>query len=109
MAKIIVSIDHSLTKDKLAAVAKEIADGLGVMEDDILVVRSGVSVAVVDVPAAMLEARKKRDAEKDAEAKKAAEEAAKAAAETPAAEGEPLAPKEVVHKKHKHGHHEEKA
>lgn len=49
MAKIIVSIDA--TDEKRAAVAKLVADALGVPVADVVLVPAGCSVSVVDVPA----------------------------------------------------------
>jgi hypothetical protein len=49
MAKIFVSIDA--TDEKRAAVAKHVADALGVPVEDVVLVPAGCNVSVVDVPA----------------------------------------------------------
>ena len=62
MQKVIVTIDHAAADEKRAAIAKVIADKLGVLLDDVLVVPPGVSVSIVDIPDELTKAREKKDA-----------------------------------------------
>jgi hypothetical protein len=57
MAKIIVSIDA--TDEKRAATAKHVAEALGVLVEDVVLVPAGCCVSVVDVPAELTKARDK--------------------------------------------------
>lgn len=63
MAKIIVSVDHAVSDEKRCALVNRVADALGVLAEDVVLVPAGVSVSVVDVPADLLAARKKKDAD----------------------------------------------
>ncbi len=92
MAKIIVSIEHAGSREKIAALVKLTADALGVREEDICVVPSGVTVYVLEVPAELTRAREEADVAAEKEAKEA--EAAKVKAGAEAAKAEP-APKKA--------------
>lgn len=83
MAKIIVSIDRDPTEEKRAGLIKRVADALGVLEEDVVLIPAGLGVSVVEVPAELVKAREKKDANDKHEAEKAAkeEEAAAKAAE----------------------------
>jgi hypothetical protein len=57
MAKIIVSIDA--TDEKRAALVKRVADALGVLAEDVVLVPAGCCVSVLEVPAELTKARDK--------------------------------------------------
>ena len=97
MPKIIVNPAGSQSVAKVAQLKKEIADQLGVLEEDVLIIPDA-TLTLVEVPTAMTKARADKDAHDKAEAEKAAKEkekldkaAAKAAADTAAAEAKAIA------------------
>ncbi len=84
MQKVILSLPSSVAADAIDAKKKALADQLGILPEDVILLTGGASVALVDVPDALTKARDKADKE----AAKAAEQAEKekAAAEKAAAE-----------------------
>lgn len=86
MAKIIVTDRNPATEQKRAALVKSVADSLGVLPEDVVLLPDGVSVSVVEVPSELAKARDKQEAHDKHEAEKKAkeEEAALKAAEPPA-------------------------
>ena len=98
MAKIIVSCtENPMTEEKRAAITKRVADALGVLPDDVVLLPAGLSVAVVETPADLVKAREKQDAHDKHEAEKKAKEE-QHAAELKAKE-EAEAEKKAAHKK----------
>lgn len=102
MAKIILSAPGGLSRENKAALVKQTADALGVLEEDVVYLpEPGATVSVIDVPKDMAAKREKADKEKEAAARKKAEEEeaaakkaedAKKKAEAPAEPNPPAAP-----------------
>lgn len=103
--KVIVSYAGSLHSEQIEAKKKTVADALGVCCEDVVLL-PGLTVSVVEVPAAMVTAREKED--KDAEKAKAAAEKEAAKAEAEGAKflaAEPAkAPEPTTHGTAHHGH-----
>lgn len=73
MPKVIVNPAGSPSAEKVAQLKKEVADLLGILEEDVLII-PGATLTFVEVPAAMTKARADKDAHDKAEADKLAKE-----------------------------------
>ncbi len=75
MSKIIVSCNAPpLSDEKRDALVKKVADALGVLVEDVVLLPCGTSVSVVDVPGDLCKAREKQEAHEKHEAEKKAKE-----------------------------------
>lgn len=82
MPKIIVTTNENPFSDaKRDALIKRVADSLGVLAEDVVLLPTGTTASVIDVPGDLTKAREKKDAHDAAEKEKAEKEQAKAEAE----------------------------
>jgi len=86
MNKVIVTLAAPAAPDKVKTVTKSIAEKLGVCESDVIVMADGQSIAIVDVPDKLVEAKHKEDTKAKADADAAAKAQADAEAKAAAAE-----------------------